>query len=206
MTERKKIYVNFEAPPTIGEFLKKFFSINYGIILTQKAVETYHDKECSVVQCYENKYRSFDNMLDIINTYYPDTTPKQLIHELLVADVRDCKGRPLAFHMGSCEDIQRIRICYYWEHVGESPFEQSKYKSKWSWEELLNMLEIYNTNDLKAYIDKHKVIDPPYVEAEPIKPFGVYGVTAMELYRVSRQQVVISDDDTSHVKTKVATN
>jgi hypothetical protein len=155
-----KIYVSFKAPPTIGEFIKLFFSVNHGNTSLNKNVETFFDEKCTLQQCKEYKMRSFDDMMVIINTYYPGTTPKQLMHELLVTDVKADDGGELYFHMGDCPDIERIRCYYSWTWATKSPWELSKYNSKWSWSELLAMLGIKNLEDMYEYVKQNKVVEP----------------------------------------------
>lgn len=39
---------------------------------------TFKNKECSIFECHQNAYRSFDGLLEICQTYFPETTDKDL--------------------------------------------------------------------------------------------------------------------------------
>lgn len=39
---------------------------------------TYKDKECTIQQCHSNASRSFEDLLEICQTYFPSTTKKRL--------------------------------------------------------------------------------------------------------------------------------
>lgn len=159
------IYVNFEKPETIGEFLIKFFSYSCEASYVFKSVETYKDKECIELECGKDKFRSFDALLEIINTYYPDTTPKQLMHELLVLDIRKYDKRYYPYLI-FCEDIDNITFCYYYEkHKYYQLFSDNYDKgikqihNIYTWRELLNMLDITNEEQLHSYIDNKGKIE-----------------------------------------------
>lgn len=149
-----KIYVNFEPPATVKEFLKKFFSESNYAHQGFSAVETYFDKECSTIQCEKNKFRSFDDLFDLVNTYYT-VKPEELMHELLTANLKN-GNYDVVLHMGNCSSIERIRMCFYKELAPGNIFTLEKYNSKWSWGELLNMIGITNKEELIAYIKKYK--------------------------------------------------
>lgn len=149
----EKIYVNFEIPETISEFLTKFFSCMY-MNDRRTNVETYSNEACTIIQCSANRYRSFDDVLILVNTYYPGTSPKDLMHILLSLNLKSKIGEQLYLHMGDCSTIRRIRMLFYRErptHV----FLSEKRQSLYSWQELLAMLGITNNGELIAYTKKH---------------------------------------------------
>lgn len=157
------IYVNFEKTETLKEFLKKlfsFFSVGLGAITTDR---TYLDKELTVIQCYANRRRSFDDLLEIVNTYFPEVTPKELIHELIVfvpENYQDFEPR-----LGDCSGIERIRITYHRGALKINPFIAEKFKSKYSWRELLNMLDINTYEEYVEYVKKNREV----VKLEEVK-------------------------------------
>lgn len=152
-----KIYTNFGRQKTLREFLIKLFSSessNYRL-----NVETYHDEECKSLQCQRNKYRSFDDILDCVNTYYKNITPKCLIHTLLTLNIKNDKGQICCLHIGICSGIKRIRMLYYpypLENTYSSEIPCEKYNSKYSWIDLLEMLNITTSKELINYIKKYK--------------------------------------------------
>ncbi len=150
----KKIYVNFEIPAIIREFLLKFFS--HGIF--RGAVETFNDKECTIQQCRANKYRSFDDMFDVIKTYFPNTTEKEFLNELITLSITTGHKAPQILYpqLYACSTMRRIRITYVTAQQYSLPFQSPKYDSKYSWKELLTMLNINNATGFREYIEKHK--------------------------------------------------
>ena len=157
-----KIYVKFEPPATVGEFLIKFFTVTspYNNVI-MNGQTTYFDKECTVTQCQSSRMRSFDDLFDIVSTYYPEILPKDLMHEILVADIRNKDNKKLFPHLYNCGSIARIRIIYYIEFCTEPFTIIPKYKSKYSWAELLNMLGISNNAELEEYANKNRKVVKP---------------------------------------------
>lgn len=149
------LYVKFGKQETIEKFLEKF----YGIIGSDRrdAVETYFDKECYDIHCQQKRYRSFDDIFELVNTYYPKTDPKTVFHTLLTLDVRDSNKRPVYMHMSNCSTISRIRMLYFYNedtcYVGRAC---SKYQSKWSWIDLLEMLNLESLQAIQAYVKRHR--------------------------------------------------
>lgn len=158
MSEELKIYVNFEAPATLAEFLDKYFDYGYNIN-NVRGIETYYDKECTTIQCVSGKYRSFDDLMLLAKTYYPDTTPADLMRELLLlekAGRHDSFGDgtcpKLTLLMGNCADINRIRVCYFYEKNSyEFTRTIDKLNSQYSWTELLSMIGINSQEDLDSF-------------------------------------------------------
>lgn len=151
----EKIYVSFKAPETLREFLEKFFSVEYRDD-RRTAVATWTNEICTTRQCVENKWRSVDDMMIIVNTYYPNTDVKELLHILLTLNLKTKEGRELFFHMGTCGDIQNLRMLYYEKRPAHA-FTDQKYKSQYSWPEYLAMLDIKNDKELIEYTEKHKL-------------------------------------------------
>ncbi len=75
------IYLKIDKPNTIQELLLQLFSC-YGYYNT--GAETYFDEACTQIQCESNKWRSFDDIFEIVNTYFPNTEEKEIMHELLI--------------------------------------------------------------------------------------------------------------------------
>ncbi len=155
------IYVKFEIPKTIKEFLILFFSNQNRDQLG--AVETYLDKEYFHIQCYANKWRSFDDLLDIVNTYYHKVSPRLLMKLILTTELT----HPLLntyLRLENCSGMKRVRIIYYYQAQSKDPFDIGKFESKWSWKELLNMLGINNKKELELYVLNHKVKEVKMLE------------------------------------------
>lgn len=146
------IYVNYTSTD-LRDFLRQFFSYQADDYLL-KSVTTFRDIECTQVQCRENKFRSFDDLLRIAQTYYPDLTRQELMKTLLTLDIKDEHGNSYELHMGNCSGIDRIRVCYV---VGYEPdwmglMRMEKYDSLWSWEELLGEIGISSRSEYNQFI------------------------------------------------------
>ncbi len=140
-------------PKNLNEIIKRVCS----------GERTYSDKDCIKIQCYKDKLRSFDDLLETSQTYYPLITPKSLLHTLLTTDYKRYKGyfsdysnisirRYPSFH--TCSNINRITI-YFIENK-PSYTTDGKHNSKYSWKELFDMLNIKNQKDLNDFIAKYK--------------------------------------------------
>ncbi len=96
------IYIKTEKEPeNFKELLLMFFSLE----LTSDRISTvtsYFDKECTKEQCQENKMRSFDDILELAQTYFPEITPKEVFHELITLDMKSTNGRKYFPHLGCC--------------------------------------------------------------------------------------------------------
>lgn len=64
-------------------------------------VETYHDEDCNIRQCREAN-RSFEDLLEISQTYFPETTPKILIDTL--QEIHNTEGGLVCMF---CSDIDK---------------------------------------------------------------------------------------------------
>lgn len=80
------IYVNIERQRTLKEFLTLLYSNkNTNGYLT--CIKSFEDELCTIKQCDADKYRSIEEILEIINTYYPSITMKRLakvLHSLII--------------------------------------------------------------------------------------------------------------------------
>jgi len=148
------IYVNFEIPKTPQDFLLRLYSnVEYN---KAHCVATYSDKDCKLIQCYENKLRSFDDLFEIFTTYYPELTEKDLIEILVNGNIKSTTGKQLYLHTSNCSTIMRIRIFYY-NDVDECTYYYNckKYDSKYSWVELFAMIGINSRMELRDYLLKN---------------------------------------------------
>ena len=137
-----KLYVTFNSPPTVKEFLEQFYS--RPCMSRVHGVATYLDKSCTVIQCQPAKYRSLDDLFILVKTYYPTCTLEELVN--LLFTVKLCSnefGQYVGFCPGACPDIDNIRVIF---NSYNKPFDFIKdidqYASAYSWETLLNMADI----------------------------------------------------------------
>ena len=147
------IYVKFaeeSKPKTVREFLNKFFSSYKEQYL--RNVETYLDKECTVLQCKANKYRSFDDIFELVKTYYPTVSIGTIFKILLTLKP---KHNDIVYNlfMMSCSGIKKIN-CLYVKFQGNNVknykeiISNTTYDSNYKYEELFNMIGVKNQEDL----------------------------------------------------------
>jgi hypothetical protein len=105
------IYVNFKRSRSVKEFITLLYSYHNGSYLT--SVETYSDKECTVVQCKKGKYRSIDEILEILQTYYPSLSIKKLIKSLYNTKIiKDEDNKEYTFHSLHCFQIVKTTTLF----------------------------------------------------------------------------------------------
>lgn len=150
------IYIKLKSKPkTVRELLKSLFSyVNTNLVTN---VTTYKDRKCKQIQCDSNKLRSFDDVLEVVNTYFPTVSYKTVFKILLTLKIPNSE-KIFNLHMGHCQGIERIRLAYY---VGNYPDynnakSQPKYESKYSWKELLNEIGIDSEDKLIDFIKNKK--------------------------------------------------
>ena len=147
------IYVKFaeeSKPKTVREFLNKFFSsCKEGYI---RNVETYLDKECTVLQCKADKYRSFDDIFELVKTYYPTVSIGTIFRILLTLKP---KHDDIVYNlfMMSCSGIKKIN-CLYVKFKGDKVknykdiIQNTSYDSNYTYKELFDMIGVKNQEDL----------------------------------------------------------
>jgi len=71
------IYVNIKRQRYLKDFLTLLYShFNENGYIT--CIASFKDELCTIKQCQADKYRSIDEILEIVNTYYPSITFKKL--------------------------------------------------------------------------------------------------------------------------------
>lgn len=149
-----KLYVKFaeeKKPKTVLEFLQLFYSRKVDVFYAFGHY-TYYDKECKKIQDTHN-WRSFDDLLDLVQTYYPSIKPVKLMHYLLILKIQLLNGVLSKPHLGTCDGMRKIRYIPY-KHIIEnnSSLSRPMPESKYTWSELLAPLGILNREDILTYI------------------------------------------------------
>lgn len=151
------IYVKFakkKKPRTVLEFLDKFYNKAVYSNTYLRASVTFFDKECKKVQC-DRVSRSFDDLLIMINTYYPSIKPLKLMHYLLIFRKNLPTGIQVKPYLGFCGGMQRIKYLPYQQTNYPNDIDRKMSKSKYTWEELLKPLGIKNRKDFEDYINNN---------------------------------------------------
>ena len=113
------IYVKHGRKKSIKEFLIEFFkSEKRNGCLTN--VETFKDIECTQLQCDEGKYRSFDEILELVNTYYKNVSAKKLINILYNLQPTDSKGNIKKFYSLYCSTVEKSVLLYAYNFLNLS--------------------------------------------------------------------------------------
>ncbi len=142
------IYVNFEKPETLKEFLEKFFSYERSGH-SRTSVETFEDEKCTIRQCDCNRYRSIDDLLECVNTYYPEVTIQELLNNLITLDLKSSYGTKLYFYPMYCDNIRKPVMLYF--HMKQESLDSSSGVSKYNWISLLESMGIHDKNELYNY-------------------------------------------------------
>ncbi len=152
-----KIYVKFKKPDTIEEFIKELISFPHygGTYLT--GVETYHNPECTEVQCDSMRRRSFDDILDCVNTYFDNITPQELMERLTRIRIPQENGNQFKLYCAHCPTINRSVMIFYKSTSGEE-LTELKGDSQWSWKELFEMVGVTNNVELEEYYKKYDLV------------------------------------------------
>jgi hypothetical protein len=157
----------------VGEYLtgyKNADGSNRIVLLPSCTKATYMHEKCANINknCYNLKMRSFDDLLALAKTYYPNITAKRLFHILITKSYRTKSALPghpdtLRYcQLHNCSGMRRIRFTY--SNSAPTMYSTacilSKYDSKFCWEELFHMLNISSQEQLDAYIKKYtKLVD-----------------------------------------------
>ncbi len=107
------IYVKFERQRTVKQFLTLLYS-HYNNSGYVTAVETYCNKECTLLQCVKNKYRSIDEVLELVKTYYPSFTLKKLaklLHSIVIINGNHTK-KEFYFNSLYCNKVEKTTTLF----------------------------------------------------------------------------------------------
>ncbi len=139
------LYVKFneneEKPETVRDLLKKMFS-NNGSFGCMTAIESYSNRKLTNIQCAKNRYRSFDDVFRIVNTYFPDTSSEEIIKTLLTLKVNNINNNSCNLMLSYCSDIRKPVMYYSDITMNESLTSWSggmRGYSKYTWKELLRL-------------------------------------------------------------------
>jgi len=84
------IYVKIKRQRYLKDFLILLYSHPFQSYLT--CVESFKDSLFTIRQCKAGKYRSIDEILEIVNTYYPSITLKRLAKLLCSLEIKKNNG------------------------------------------------------------------------------------------------------------------
>lgn len=154
------LYVKFakeKRPRTVKQFLIEYYSLRKDPYLAYGG-DTYSNIECTIHHCGRS-YRSFDDLLDLVNTYYPSIKPKKLMHYLLTVKIKSSDKAEGFYwpHLATCSGMGRIRyIPYYQKWYDQNQINLRMGNSRYTWKELLAMLGITNEKEFFEYIETNR--------------------------------------------------
>lgn len=171
------IYIKNPNTSSLIEFIKSMINKRYACI-----ENTYHDEECTNLQCGMGTNRSTGDLFDLAKTYFP----KLKIHEFYLTFLRvriirtynpstdDEKIKYFLPYIMYCDDIYKF-VHYFTNYRGENDIsdsyiqakdaltvyndEEYRDESKYIPIEILNDSGINSTSDWKKYVKKHGFID-----------------------------------------------
>jgi hypothetical protein len=133
------LYVKIEKQKTIKQFLTLLFSstLRRGYLTS---LSSYTDSDFLKLQCKEGKYRSFDEVFEIITTYYPETTVIELMNELIDLKPRCIETGVLKdLYTMFCSDTSKSVMLYH--NYTSNNVSVQKGNSKYSWYTLFKMVK-----------------------------------------------------------------
>jgi len=147
-----KIYLKTDKEfKNINEVIYALYNHNYHF-----AYETYSNKECTDLQCSEGKLRSFDDIYYLCKTYFPDTTEKDVIYELV-----NLKINNKVCWFAYCGGMGRIKIQFYLpgrliiafgvNRIYNNISNTSSTISGYNWKKLFKLIGINNSEEFKEY-------------------------------------------------------
>lgn len=110
----RKIYIEHNNVNTLEEFILDIFNY-YSMYDLYKCAKTYNDPEFKDVECQPAR-RSFEDILDIVNTNFKETTEEELAKCLYELNLKN-----IIFSI-YCNDIHKIVFYRYKSRVGESNY------------------------------------------------------------------------------------
>jgi len=150
------LYVKFaqeKRPRTIRGFIKQFYTSGVDPYFA-RGHNTYFDPGCTDLHC-SRAYRSFDDLWELVNTYYRPIPPAKMMHYLLTTKIPLQGDKIAEVHLGTCSGMRRIRFIPYHSAAFEGIDRQMEF-SQFTWRELLAPLGVTNYAEFNEYIKNKK--------------------------------------------------
>jgi hypothetical protein len=155
-----KLYVKIKRRTKVKDFIADLFT--YGIskdaikdrVILKVMVPSYYDKKLTKEQCGIVSYRSFDDLLLIVKTYYPSYTAKKLIKLLFSFNIYE-----RTFYMVTCYGIRKPTCCFYKVSEKNYVIGDRIIKSKATngdWKDILKLIDITTKKQLQKLVKSIK--------------------------------------------------
>lgn len=207
-----KIYVDFKIPKKPETFIRKLFSVktDYGSTINFMSRATYHDIECTGVQCKEGKYRTMDDLSAMFNVYYPEIDDLELFKLLIDTKVKGKTdaGKKLLGNLNvyNCSNVENMTMYYFWSQYadGTSMDSLSEIIDKSEYDEDIECNCDYNWEDEDwdvCHDDDCATVSATFVNNK----MEDLGLTSMDLHEMKEERQKIEDDkDNKHKKREVS--
>lgn len=104
------IYVNIKRQRLVKDFITLLYSHSKNGYMT--CIESFSDQELTKIQCVKGKYRSIDDVLEIVNTYYPSITMKRLAKILHNLEIVNNDNKTYYFYSLYCTNIEKTTTLF----------------------------------------------------------------------------------------------
>lgn len=146
------IYLKLDKPPeTIKELLINLFTYN-NYYSELKGTKTYSDKECKIIQCSQGRYRSVDDIVELVNTYFPNTEDLNIFKEIFNLAIKH-NEQVFVPYLVDCNDVQRPTMSLY-GNVSLHSGGKNLLKSKYNWRTIWESLGFTSEDDVKEHFLK----------------------------------------------------
>lgn len=146
------IYIKNADPTNLNTLLKSMFHLNKngldGNNMLKNTDSSYSDPEFLINQCLANRYRSFDDIVEFVNTYLPEVSVKEILEELI--DLY--RDKNIYLYVINCYNIQKPTMCYTSLKLDHDIYSDDfrAENSKYNWINLFAMIGI--TDNIKKKI------------------------------------------------------
>ena len=153
----KKIYIAGPVPRSIHKFVRKFMGLEDGTPTSSyfMGIKTFSNPECTTVQCYPGKQRSFEDLVWSTQTYFKSATRERVLRELL--SIKATHGSyEFQPQFGYCGGIRRIKL--YFTRGTQPGFHTLNRRggSEQTWEDLFATIGLKNIAAVRDYIKANK--------------------------------------------------
>ena len=148
-----KIYLKLKTPPkTIAELLTKLFSFhsNFNEFFS---VDTFYDENCKIKQCSAGRYRSIDDVILIVKTYFPNESETTIFNEIFNLIIIDENYNIFVPYLVDCHDIQKPTLCFYNGAIIHTKGEQLA-NSKYNWKDIWELIGFKDREDVLNHFKK----------------------------------------------------
>ena len=151
------------TPNSLPDLITKFFTYRVGIVYI-KGAKTYSDVDCSIEQCEAARYRSFEDILECAQTYFPETTEEDLLKLLLSIVIVEKENRYQVMCY-NCQGILKPTCCFHQAFTDvildekfSEPYGSFKTHDLITWKHILRRIGISEESHLQQFKDNQIIV------------------------------------------------